>query len=404
MARGGDRGRRMHSWAAFGPGDVEDAKRGAPPGDLRAYATARGLTFADRAQCLPVHALQPRHGEHLFNAVQGVLGGRRYGAVGHELFEASVSSTESGSRIRMGGEFHGVKLAGERLTFMSFIPVVGTIADALRDEGDVPFPELTAVLPSTSALVHVPEAALLPSFTVRHANRLATGDRLRDEGLGTYRVAANDLDPELRRMLFAGAVRDTLLALSNAAFVELRHLHGALLLQVDGYLMQDAQLDRLVELLLAAADGLAAVPAPDPPPVGRFDSWDETIAAAAAQFGLTPEDPVALHRAHPTLPVPGRVRAVLAGALPNGVPGRVSYSQYEPSSSTLQAAALFPLAPGAAPLPPGGVYHQATDMLVGTTGDLVAAWKRSPDHGELAVTSTAERGWAAVTELGLAAR
>jgi len=403
MARGGDRGWTMHSWAAFAREDVEDAKRGAPPGDLRAYAAARGLTFADRAQCLPVHALQPRHREHLANAVQGVLGGRRYGAIGHELLETSVSQSESSTRIGMGGDFHGAKLAGARLTFLSFVPVVGTIADALRSEGDVPFPELTAVLPTTAALVHVPEATLLPSFTARPADRLANGDRLRDEGLGTYRVAANDLTPELRRAIFAGPVRETLLALSNAGFVELRHLHGALLLQVNGYLMEDVQLDRLVELLLAAADGLAAVPAPDPPPVGRFDTWDETLTAATARFGLTLESPVALHRAHPDLPVPGRARAVLAGTLPNGVVGRLCFTQYEPSSSTLQAAALFPLAPGAASLPPGGVYHETTDMLVGTSGDLVAAWKRSPDHGELAVTSTAERGWAAVTALGLAA-
>jgi hypothetical protein len=126
---------------------------------------------------------------------------------------------------------------------------------------------------------------------------------------------------------------------------------------------------------------------------------------AAATFGLTREDPAALHRAFPRLPVPGRARGVLRGALPGGVEGRVTIHQHgSPGSAWIRTALLLPAAPDAPPTPPGGTLHAPTDMYVGVADGLVACWARELANGRMAVTETAQAGWEAASAVSRPAR
>lgn len=415
--REGDHERRPHSWAAFAAQDVEDAERGRPAVDLRAYAQERGLAYDGSARCLHVLGVLPRWTDYVFNACRGTLGGARHGVVFHELLELRVTSREHGSSLAMGGAFARTKLRGRRITLRSFIPVVGMF-DSGKDE---PFPELSAAAPVTTVAVHVPDAALLPEFTVRSADRLPSSGnpRLSEYGLLGYRLRGDALSADQRAALFGGAARGVLAAL-DGPYVDVRFRQASLALRVGGFAADAPGLDALVDRALALADALGGVarettgagtaparfgdPLPPPPAGGPdVDGWDATLDQAAAAKGLVREDPDALHRAYPTLPVPGRARGVLRGPLAGGAGGRVSFHQHRAGSFRLQAAALFPAAPGGADTPPGGVLHEETGMWVGRAGDLVAAWPAVTHHRELAITGTAEQGLRAARALGLAA-
>ena len=78
-----------HGYAAFEPADTDDAKRGRPDFDLRAYAEERGLEYLDKTESLLAGWKQalPRFPEYIFNLARGVLPGGRYGLIYHEAFE-----------------------------------------------------------------------------------------------------------------------------------------------------------------------------------------------------------------------------------------------------------------------------------------------------------------------------
>lgn len=415
---GGDRTHRCHSYAAFSEEDVEDAKRCAPPGGLEEYAHARGLTFGGRDRVGHVIGIVPPWPEYVFNACRGALAPSRFGVVAHELFEIGFTEGQTRRRLDMDGKFHAEKLRDPR-PMRRLIPGVEFLG--LAEPKDEPFGAVAAWVPATTVALTVPEAALLPAFTVRPADRLTSSGnpRLAPFGLPGSRLwNRGGLTDVQQDALFAGAAGRALAAI-DGDYVELAVTHGQLLVRRNGFVMDAATLDALVAGAVAIAEGLAAVearggapadpdePLPAPPaPEGRFadtDRWDGTLDMAAEKFELTREDPAALHRAFPRLPVPGRARGVLRGALPGGVDGRFTIHQHgAPGSFWVRAALLLPAGNDAQPTLPGGILHEPTDMYVGVADGIVACWARELTHGRMAVTETTQAGWAAAVALGLA--
>jgi hypothetical protein len=73
----------------------------------------------------------------------------------------------------------------------------------------------------------------------------------------------------------------------------------------------------------------------------------------AARHGLALEDPLAYHRAFPSVPVPGIACVVLRGTIPRlGVAGRLVVHR-EPEAA--RTAIVIPAPPGSQPTPPGGL-------------------------------------------------
>ncbi|PTL54364.1 hypothetical protein [Paraconexibacter algicola] len=403
------------SWAAFAAQDVDEARAGRPSADLRAYAAERDLHFGGDRRQLRVLGGVPRWNEYIHNCCAGRLGDRRQGVVQHELLEIGFATSEhSGHRLAMGGDFAKVKLRGD-LRLADLLPLAHLFSGVRDAPG--PFPADTATVPVTAVVLHVPQAALLSRFTVRSADRLrnADGPPLDPHGLAGYRLRGRDaFEPAAWERLLPRAA-GALGALAGP-YVSFEAGTALVALRVGGFVADPGRLDALVAHALTLADAVADVVAPPPHPDTRFhlplppapaeepmqdaDRWGATLDDAAAQWGLRREDPDALHRAYPALPVPGRSRGVLAGELPGGARGRLTFHQHRRGDLSLLAAALFERRPGAPELPPGGVNDDGSGMRVAAVGDLVACWSQTMDDGQLAVTATAERGRRAAASLG----
>ena len=92
---------------------------------------------------------------------------------------------------------------------------------------------------------------------------------------------------------------------------------------------------------------------------GKIDrSGMVALERDAAAFGLRIEDPAALHRAFPRLPIPGTSRGILAGTLPGtgGTFGRLTWNtqRHPDSSAYLRRGAIVAARPGAPATPVGG--------------------------------------------------
>lgn len=408
-----------HSVAAFASEDVDDARRATPAGTLDAWAASRGLEAVAPAIAGHVYPLLPPWPQYLANMTRGAIAPDRWGVVAHELYQLPVSEGRSGRHLTMGGRFHGERLGTPPGSFKRLLP--GAELLGVGDHADEPFGDRHAAwAPVTGVWMSLPEAALLPRMTVRSADRLRSSGNplLTEHGLPGYRIRGDEHDQETVGRVLDGAVGAVLREL-DLPFVELRILLGQVALRRNGFLLDHAELDRFVAAAVRLAGGLVAVagagapgawetPLGPPPPraetglLGISDRWDETLDAAAEQFALVREDPTALHRAFPRLPVPGRARGVLRGTLPGGVAGRFTVHQHEVGSTSVRAALLLPLPPGHEQLPPGGVFHAPTDMYLGAADGVLAVWRRARDGGALTITDTVERGMRTAHELGYA--
>lgn len=439
--RRGPRGHVAHSWAAFTEEDVDDARRAAPDVSLADHAARHGLRHADRHLAPEVQALTPRFAEHVFNASVGELAPGRFGVLAHELLSTGYTTSDSGGHIvGYDGRFHGVRYR-DPSSWLTYLWFVGWIFELFTDDSSWPFPRKTLVLPTTTATMLVPEAAMLPSFRVGSADRLHTRHpRLGGGALGGFRVIADGLDEEQRAALFAGPVGRALSAL-DAPFVEIVHQHGQLLVRRNGFVPPGAALEAFVAgaTAFAAALAVAATPEPDPAPfadplppaaptrpapeprgvkIGRMrisrghsssadlegvdrDGWGMAFVRAAEEFGLVGEDPGALTRRFPRNPVPGRVRGVLRGTLPGGIDGRLTVNLHRPHERSGRTAVLFAAPGGTADTGPAGVAHEATRLRVAVVDGVVACWNTDLRHGEIALADTAQRAAVAARDLGL---
>jgi hypothetical protein len=172
----------------------------------------------------------------------------------------------------------------------------------------------------------------------------------------------------------------------------------------DGWLREAAALDALARDLgpvaaEVASAGLAlsdprpfADPLPDAdwPPEGvslsaRFppDPWLAPLHAFAREHGLVIEDRRYYHSAFPTLPVPGRVIAVMRGRLPRSdLVGRLAWhaERAEASHNVGRNAVLLPAAPGAPETPSEGLKADA-DLRLFVRDGIFAAWTRRDEPG-----------------------
>ena len=419
MGKGGAKS----NYGAFAKDDIEDAKRGEPAGTLDAYAAARGLTAMGQVQFTAFRGVLPSYPEYIFNVVRGELPGGGVGVLEHELQEVE---TDTSRGILWGGEFYGTHYTakGPKGFWNKVLPF--EITDSTPP--DEPFAASALWVPVTAAVVRVPQAALLPRVLVRHKDRLPFGNPTLDEfGVAGFRTEGPEIPPELRAAMFGGKVGETLRTFPHP-YVEVRLSHGAVALRRNGYVMDDDRLDDVARAAGAIAAGLAEAAAPlhrpqafadelpapgDGPPADvpwyewPSSEWREAFTRLTRELGLTQEDPVALHRAFPTLAVPGIAQGVLRGALPgwDGVEGRLVYTAHGRGTSGQMRGAVVFAAPPSLPSPPafvpGGTLVTETDMYVEVVDGLAAVWNRVRGERRLDAVSTIERALATARQVGL---
>ncbi len=402
-ATAGVSGRRPPSTAAYTRADVEDARRGYPAVDLTDYGRARGLEPMGQILIGHVAGLNPLWTDYVFNVLRGELAPGRFGTVQHELDEIGLGDDGDPTQP---GEYH------KRRSVIR--PGLGSLIGWHRDPPNEPFAAQAMWLPTTGIKVLVPEAALLPRIVATSATYSVLSDRSLKPWAPSYRIASSRWVNDTVREAVAAAIGPQLQALGTT-YARLELAHGALGLVVDGYRHDPADLDRLVAAVVAMAGQLAEVARPwcvegglagptwafdrstHPPGYRSFDRDHErsgmvAMDRAAAQLSMTVEDPVALHRRAPRLPLPGTSMGMLYGVLPGGtVPARLTWqTQSHPGSSAyLRRAAVVAVGPGSPALPVGGVLVPQTDMYVASADGVAACWTRSNSPGRLDAEETA---------------
>ena len=403
------------STAAFSPESVEDARRGHPAVDLAAYGRSRGLEPMGQVLIGHVAGLNPLWQDHVFNVLRGELWGGRFGTVQHEL--AEVGLADDGSPTQPG-EYHGRRSTAR--------PGVGALVGWRRDEPNEPFGAQSMWLPATGCKVLVPEAALLPRLVVLSSTHAVASEPSLAPWAPSFRMASSRWVEEPLRQAVAAAIGPQLDSLATT-YVRVELAHGALGLLVDGYRHDPAELDRLVAATAAMADAFAELarpwwvdggwdgplwavdPTTHPPGYRSFQgdherSGQDALERDAARWSMTVEDPVALHRRLPLLPVPGTSMGVLRGALPGStVQGRLTWqTQSHPGSSWyLRRAALVAVPPDAPALPVGGVLVRDTDMYLASAAGVAGCWTRTNSEGRLDTEDLAQRAVATFRLAGL---
>ena len=416
--------------AAFAREDVEDARRGRPAVDLDGYAAARGLTPRGQALLARFSVAQPRWPDYTFNVLTGELAPGVLGVVEHELEEIEVNDN---ARLSMTGGFHDVRHAARRFDTWSLLPgVVDEVFELLatrREAPEKPFAAPAVWVPATRVIVRAPETALLPGITARTAERfpLLGNPTLEDEGLPHLRLAGgDDIDPQLRWELFAGASATVLNRLGDATYLQVRISEGLVSIQRNGFVSDPEVLDRLVEAAVYVAAAACAagrarcapqrfdVPLPPPPDLDLRGILDDphrrpmpeqadAFRRAASELGLTDEDPVALHRTIPGLAVPGIAVGCLYGRAQGwSSAGRLAwFTERRFAAGALRAAAIFPARPGAQ-TPVGGVQVAGTDLIAEVRDGVAFCWRLKPAIAHLESRPLIAMAADAMRSLGLA--
>ncbi|SHF82528.1 hypothetical protein [Geodermatophilus nigrescens] len=348
---------RLRGRAALDPRDRADAKRGGPDADLTTFAHARGLEPLGSLNPSGYAAALPMEPELQSNVLRGTVGGRDV-VLWHWRFPWPLD----GDGPVGPWTFYGV-VSRYRSSVSSWF----TGDDEEQYVG----------VPCTGVATLTPEAGLLPAFTVRCGAGTRTASR-RAVPLGST-GAVLDAERPLPDGVVDALARGPLAAVVRAgarnAFFEVAYRFGTVVLRRNGYVTGEHDLDGLLRMAVDAGDALAAAcrplarpqPAEQPlPPPGAQPLPPELVppaaqagalAALAAHFRLTPEDPRAYTAAFPANPVPGTAFAVLRGALP-GLPPTTRLALHTeapvPRLNTGRTALVLP-AGGAAPTPPGGV-------------------------------------------------
>jgi hypothetical protein len=378
--------------AAFVPEDVDDAHRRHPAVDLTEYATSRGLSAMGSVHVAAVRSVQPAFPDYVFNLARGVLPGGRFGVVEHDLYEIA---THPSNGIQYGGGFYGSKYTarGSRGFLNTVLPV-----ELSHDEPTGPFEASAVWVPTTSAAVRVPEAALCPRLVVRRSDRMGPvgNTDLDDIGLPGWRLAGRIVPDDLRASIFGGHLGEVLRWMPWP-FVELVVAYGTLGVRCNGYLATADALDALAGAASSIAIGLSdlfatyhahrpvdtvLVPALGAPPEWApwypqpGPLWANTFRVAADKYGLMLEEPTDLHRALPRFPMPGVVQGILRGVLPGaGVDGRLVFNaQGGATEGSMRAGVVIAAPPGARPTPVGGVKVPDTRLYVELVDDLAACW------------------------------
>lgn len=410
----------MPNHAAYKRADVEDARRGHPLSDLSGYGQERGLEPLGRRLVGHVAGLNPLWEDYVFNVLRGELVPGRFGVIQHELHEIGLGDDGEPNEH---ATYYGLR-ARTRMTWRSFLPLGELFEKQAPNE---PFAAQAFWIPTTGLKVLVPEATLLPYIAVRSKDPKVLFQSTFVDGFTLHRTEA--INDELQ-----AALAETLgpaLGQLGTVYATVTIKHGALGLRVDGFRDDPAELDHLTRCLGALAEALAArcallheqPQAPFDEPLAAFDAsthptgyrsfdgrFDQSglhaMHAAAEELGLRVEDPVALHRRLPRMPIPGASLGVLAGTLPGTEAfARLTFNaQGDPRSSAyLRRGVITAAREGAEPTPPGGVMVPAADCWLAVEDGLAYAWPRAQSPARLDVPELAERAVAALRETGAAA-
>jgi hypothetical protein len=418
---------RQHGFAAFAPEDVADARAGQPPGDLRAYGAERGLAWLDRARPLGFTAASPGFDEYRFSVLRGALPGGRYGVLMHQLMEVPVTGSPNvsgqlyGSVVKSGGRWWSLSLPNR-----TDIPIIGAFLDPSDDDSPrEPFDTNAVWIPTTVVATHVPES-VLPLFLTRLDRRDKLSpydfDQRRDLGAAgapewRLRTHGTPVSDELLHRLLTPAVREVLARRADDHYFGVLLLRGTLIVRRNGFVLDPAELDRLAVDMCTIADAVRDACLPElsprsliePLPSPRSEhpevnpAWRDGYIQVATRLGLAMEDPDELHRAFPSLPLPGRVVAAMHGDLGAGVQGRLVYAAELDliAAQRARGAVLLAAEPGTPDSPAAGerhddrqlVHHQRAGMHV-LVSTLTAGFFREEQEGLLdrALAFARERG------------
>jgi hypothetical protein len=374
--------------AAEAPTPSDDLRSLPAPPDLRGYAQSRGLDFRGALMQAGYESVMLGRDENEHNVMRGTLPGGEHGVLFHEL--ASFDLDGDGYPLTLPRPQVESSL-GDHLEelnhWLMFDPagIVGRVKSrppvrAAFTTAAVPVPEATAVMPR----LRVDRSPVFPPYD------FTFGGPLDSLGLtGWHAKAEPQLDQALFERFADADVRRVLdLWAADPYPTHVVFWHGMLAVRRFGFEGDPGRLDAIVSaaaglaarLRAAALQGRATAPfsvSLPPPQQGPFAPpglWEHVVAKLAGRLGLEREDPLELHRAFPSLPVPGQAFAVLRGELPGAGPGRVVLATGRPLEgwNIGRNAVLLPVRPGLAPTPPGGVAEQELKLRWHVAGDYAA--------------------------------
>ena len=399
-----------HGYAAFEPADTDDAKRGRPDFDLRAYAQERGLEFLDRADPPLAGWKQalPRFPEYAFNMVRGELPGGRFGLMWHEAWEIFASGEGDNVSFDVPGSYYSSYYKGVgSASALSFLPFIGWLFSKDRSHVlEEPFGLNRIWVPTTVVTVRVSEPiGVAPHFAFLQKDRAGrkVGKDLSGFGLPDTRVVA---DPELPEELVASFIEDPHRLVHQrwiGGYFAVRFQNGTLMLRRNGFVRDPAMLDQFAMDTCAVAQQFAEASLPrtepqpfetelptrtiadvidltKPPdpfaiPVGE---WVHGFNEYAERNGLVHEDPAAFHRAFPSLPSPGHAVAVMRGSLPGtSVPGRVVYYAEHPLAEKQNVRGGIVFKTGHEDTPPEGVADADNGFVFEARDGIGLAWSKA---------------------------
>jgi hypothetical protein len=326
-----------HSRAAFSRDDVDDAKRGAPDFDLRAYARRRDLEFLDHRTPAGFRAALPGDAERQSNVLRGVLVGGAFGVLAHEGLHVGWGSETPD----WGGTFYGVKveLGAGLKGLLPFGPATTGVARVPCTIAASPVPETVGVQP----YLRIDTRRSAPPYVATH--RFGIAELVGEKRWSAWSDPA--ADPDLIGALVTEPVAELLRTHSEDGLFQAVVWWGTLIVRRNGYLRSDQDLDELARGTSLIARRLrevcrercdpqafdAMLPAPRyerirdprelPPGFVPGDRWRNWSHDFANRHRLELEDPPSLHRALPSLPIPGAAMIVMRGDIPNVGPGRL---------------------------------------------------------------------------------
>ena len=340
-----------HGFSAMAREDVADARRRRAERSIAPWAAARGLEVHGTARLAGFAPAQPRFLEEQQELLRGVLPGGRFGILFHRLLQTHAG----GDSAAMPGSYYGVFVKPPRGALRraltpnrSWIPVIGAFLDDGVDDHETAFGMHGAWAPTTVCAVHVPETVAAGFSCVLRSRSRTPWARGVVEDVGSLKALAR-----AGAFLQDARVR-SLLASLDGPYWEVRLDHGVLVVQRNGFVVEDAELDALCAFACALGDALVACAVPaatldrDP---GLAGGWSEDAARTAAARGLVLEDGADLHRARPSLPLPGRAHV----AFRHGDTRVVLCTDQPVRVLKAMRPVLVAPAPGVAETGPGGV-------------------------------------------------
>jgi len=372
------------SRAAFSRDDVADAKRGYPDIDLREYATRRGLEWLDHTTPAGYRAAVPGKDELQSNVLRGQLAGGEYGVIVHEGLEVGYSADS----FDWGGTFYSIRVRTGGVGLRGMLPFSGRANEAL------------VRIPCTVAGVRLSESVgsqlCLRIDTRRSAPPVSFGHRIKLDALigvdGWSVWGLPEVEPDALASLVREPVAELIRAHAEDGLFQVVVWWGTLFVRRNGFLGDDQPLDELGRAASAFAERVREVclarsePRPfaseltrplfrdwqDPQVIfNPSDTWHAWAEETAKRYGFTREDPLAYHRAFPSLPIPGQASVVMRGTLASVGDCRLVVHREREAS---RAALLIALPEGHPPTPPGGLAPSGRGVRLETGGGLLAVW------------------------------